>query len=281
MSDKQLFYKDFTVTTLEIKGDYEVWANDLEEYFLVSGYPEIYDSIARYVIPTIAGNASAEAKAVHITVLKQSRYTLYRSIGTSIKKEIAKEKFATSNVLELWIAIRSCFYLRDESTIQQLRDDITAWDVEKAGGWNEFIEGIERYYTRLDVVAMERSYNSSDKLHKLRSVLQKLDGEREKSIFNQTELLVDTVAGDSTAVYNACFKFADKRMKLIERPTTTTTTKQAAFATTTTPQFTRTPKPCPYCKVNGHQIKDCPTKKSDTSKGTLKPCTTWNAKTRT
>ena len=79
------------------------------------------------------------------------------------------------------------------------------------------MEGLERYYTRLDVIAGDRSYTPSDKLHKLRGVLSKLDGDREKSIFFQIDMIIDTTSGDATATYKACFTFADKNE--IDRPT--------------------------------------------------------------
>ena len=80
-----------------------------------------------------------------------------------------------------------------------IRDDITKWDLEKAGGWNPFVEGLERLYS-LDICAATRSFTSSDKLYKLRNALSKLDGDREKGVFHQLELLVDTVQGDDATV---------------------------------------------------------------------------------
>ena len=236
-------------------------------------------------MPTIPAESSEEQQASHEVILSQARYILYTSIGSSIKREISKERFSVGNVLQLWTAIRSCFFLRDEGTIQQIRDDIMNWDLEKAGGWNLFVEGLERFYSRLDICAAARSYMPSDKLFKLRNVLSKLNGEKERSIYHQVELLVDTVSGDDTAVYQACFKFADKRMKLIDHPIAA---KQAAFSAvssapprqTAFPRQTPIARTCPYCNDGGHLFRDCPRKRSDIQKGTVKACTTWNARTR-
>ena len=35
---KPLFYKDYAVEILELKGDYETWIRDIAEYFQVSGF---------------------------------------------------------------------------------------------------------------------------------------------------------------------------------------------------------------------------------------------------
>jgi hypothetical protein len=199
---KNLFYKDYAVKTLELKGDYEIWVRDIEEYFTVSGLPGHFAAIIDYTEPDVNADLPdgeelkdepqrIDKKARHAIIMTQARYSIYKSLGDSIKREIAKERFNTTNVLDLWRAVRSCFYIQDESTVQQLRDVITHWDIEKAGSWSAFVEGLERLYVRLDVVAGERSYTPSDKLHKLRSTLSKMEGEKEKNIFNQSELLVD------------------------------------------------------------------------------------------
>ena len=132
-------------------------------------------------------------------------------MGDSIKREIAKERLDIASVLDLWRAVRGCFFLSCEATVQQLRDEILQWDREKAGSWHAFTDGLERLYTRLDVVAGERSYNASDKLHKLRNVLSKLDGEKERNIYNQIELLIDSTDKEVNESYDQCYKFADKR----------------------------------------------------------------------
>jgi len=186
-----LFFKEYSVKTLELKGDYEIWVNDIEEYFLVSGFPQAFRAIQEYVEIDIntdyeGEHKEAELKARHALIVNQSRYAIYRSLGDTVKREIAKEHLSIEQVIDLWRAVRSCFYLQDEATVQQLRDDIARWDLEKAGGWNNFTEGLERYYKRLDVVAKERSFTPSDKLYKL---------------------------------YDQAFKFVDKRMKLIDKPT--------------------------------------------------------------
>ena len=34
--------------------------------------------------------------------------------------------------------------LNDEATVQHIRDDIMRWDLDKAGSWDLYVEGIER-----------------------------------------------------------------------------------------------------------------------------------------
>jgi len=131
------------------------------------------------------------------------------------------------------VAIRSCFYLDDEATIQQIRDDIATWDVDKAGSWAEWVAGIVKLYTRLDIVARDRTFHPSDKLFKLRSVLTKLDGEQERHIKAQVEIMVDQSLNNKASakdLYEQCWSFVDRRMKLLEK--TTTATKQTAMSVT-------------------------------------------------
>ena len=77
-----------------------------------------------------------------------------------VKREITKNtKQKTDTLLELWTAIRNCFYLEDEATIQQLRDDIANWDMEKAGSWSEWVMGLVKLYQRMDIVAKDRTFH--------------------------------------------------------------------------------------------------------------------------
>ena len=259
LSAQPLFYKDYAVKELETSGDYETWARDIEEYFAVSNLSRYYQAIAQYEMPVmgeVPEEKKVELKALHERILVQARYAIYRSLGSTIKREIAKEHYANTTVLDLWVAVRNCFFLRNESTIQQLRDEITVWDMEKAGSWATLIEGLERMYSRLDTIAADRTYTSSDKLHKLRSILSKLDGEKEKSIFNQVELLVDTSVSDIKETYEKCFKFADKRMKIIDKPVAA---RHAAFQTTGRTSIGI----CNYCKKKGHHEHECRKKKTE------------------
>ena len=114
-----------------------------------------------------------------------------------------------------------------------LRDEIAAWDLERAGSWSEWAIGIERLYSHLDIIAKGRSFHPSDKLFKLRTVLMKLDGEREKAIFYQLEIMMDQSKEEAKETWNLCWAFADKRMKLIDKPSAP---KQAAFSAVVTPQ---------------------------------------------
>jgi len=196
-SAESLFFKDYAVKTLELKGDYEIWSRDIEEYFNVSGLPTFFAAIVEYSEADPKADLRPDEKDCnldirHALIMKQARYAIYRSLGDTIKREIAKEKLDTTNVCDLWRAIRSCFYLEDEATIQQLRDDIGQLDIEKAGSWANFCDQLERLYTRLDVVAGERSFTSSDKL------------------------------------YEQCWKFADKRLKIIDKPQPAITAKRVA-----------------------------------------------------
>ena len=306
---KSLFYKDYVVRTLELKGDYEIWVRDIEEYFAVSGLPEHFAAIVDYTKPDIRadfdeelyvppkrtkpktrGNAEssssssaepeqqmAETKEIdlrlrHTVIMKQARYAVYRSLGDTIKREIAKEGFNTATVMDLWVAVRNCFYLRDESTVQQLRDAIMSWDMEKASNWDSYTEGLERYYSRLDIVAgSERSFTYSDKLYKLRNTLSKLEGDKEKQIFNQIEVMVDASEKEPKSLYEQCFKFADKRMKLLDRPVVP---RQTAFQVST-PTTT-----CTHCKQAGHKWKECPEKKKQRDERAKTLCRSWNASER-
>jgi hypothetical protein len=280
-SAKPLFYRDYCVKTLEIKGDYEIWAKDIEEYFTVSGLPAHFSAIIQFTEPDDNDDLPQDAKNVdlkvrHQQILQQARYAIYRSLGDTVKKEMAKERYDTSNAMHLWRAVRSCFYLIDESTVQQIRDDIQTLDLEKAGSWNSFTSDLEKLYARLDVVAGERSYTPSDKLHKLRNTLSKLEGEKEKNIANQIELLVDSSDKDPKDLYDQCYKFADKRMKILNP---TTTAKGTAF------YVSKQTTTCNYCKKSGHIIKDCPTKpplspEERKRREERRVCRTWNDTTK-
>jgi hypothetical protein len=169
-----LFYPEYSVKTLELKGDYEMWTNDIREYFLVSGFPAAFDAITKnrmpelttdYVAPQPEEKVKPKAKknqpedaaetddppkivdldVRYKAIVSQARYSIHRSLGESIKKEVAKMGLPTGSVVELWTAVRSCFFLLDESTVQQLRDDIVGWDVDKAGSWHAFVEGLGYY----------------------------------------------------------------------------------------------------------------------------------------
>ena len=114
-SVKSLFFKDYAVKTLELKGDYEIWAHDIEEYFSVSGLPNYFQAIVDYTEPDLnmdirEDEAEVDKTARHTLLMKQARYAIYRSLGDSIKREMAKEKLAITNVMDLWRAVRSCFY---------------------------------------------------------------------------------------------------------------------------------------------------------------------------
>ena len=106
----------------------------------------------------------------------------------------------------MWIAVRNCFFLRNESTVQSLRDSINSWNIEKAGNWKQYVDGLECMYSRLNIVAGDRGYTPSDKLHKLRTTLAKMEGEKEKNICHQVELL-DIVEGEMTEMSSKCWNF--------------------------------------------------------------------------
>ena len=195
-TNKSLFFKECAIKTLEIREDYETWVSDIREYFNVSGYPELSTALAsgKHIpleFDRLPWESKIDMQQRNVTVLLQGRYVIYRCIGITIKKEISKAKYKTETLEQLWIAIRNCFYLEDEAAIQQIRDDIAAWDVEKAGTWSEWVAGIVKLYSRLDIVAKERTFHPSDKLFKLRNILSKLDGENERAIRGQVEIMVD------------------------------------------------------------------------------------------
>src|SRR5688572_12034176 len=48
-----LFYPEYSVKTLELKGDYEMWTNDVKEYFLVSGFPACFEAITKNRMPEL------------------------------------------------------------------------------------------------------------------------------------------------------------------------------------------------------------------------------------
>ena len=100
---KPLFYPDFCVKTLELKGDYEIWSKDIEEYFTVSGFPTYFKAITEFAEPDVNDDLPAEAKEIdlqarHQQALQQARYAIYRSLGDSVKREMANK---TSQVLTL------------------------------------------------------------------------------------------------------------------------------------------------------------------------------------
>lgn len=85
---KPLFYKDYAVEVLELKGDYETWVRDIAEYFTVSGFPGYFKAINSYEMPVwntdcgpIPADKVAECKQRHEVILAQARYAVYRSIG--------------------------------------------------------------------------------------------------------------------------------------------------------------------------------------------------------
>jgi hypothetical protein len=221
----------------------------------VSGFPQHFQCIVDYTTPDVNHDlaeerADIDLEARHVTIMQQAKYAIYRSLGESIKREMAKERLVTTTVLDLWRAVRSCFYLVDESTIQQIRDDLLKWDLEKAGDWNTFTGELERLYARLDVVAGDRSYTPSDKLHKLRNILSKLEGEKEKNICNQIELLVDSSDKEVKDLYDQCYRFADKRMKLLN---VNVPSKGTAYSFTKAP----TSNFCVFCKKSNHTVTEC------------------------
>ena len=112
MANKNLFYPEYCVRALELKGDYEIWAADIKEYFHVSGYPNYFKCIDEYTEPDPnydipegdekqPEDKRIDKEARHKTLLQQSRYAIYRSLGDSIKKELAKERFAIDKVVDL------------------------------------------------------------------------------------------------------------------------------------------------------------------------------------
>ena len=152
-SNKSLFFKECGIKTLEIKEDYETWVSDVNEYFAVSGYPQLGRALKNGspisdILDALPGEQAQETIRRNKQVQLQGRYVLYKSIGASVKREITKNtKQKTDTLLELWTAIRNCFYLEDEATIQQLRDDIANWDMEKAGSWSEWVMGLVKLYS--------------------------------------------------------------------------------------------------------------------------------------
>lgn len=45
LAPKSVFFKDYSIKPLELKGDYELWAEDVKEYFAVSGLPQTFAAI--------------------------------------------------------------------------------------------------------------------------------------------------------------------------------------------------------------------------------------------
>ena len=143
-ASESLFFRDFNVKTLETNGDYEIWAEDMREYFNVSNYPALFRAISngedidKEVDYEAQEEPSAQEAKVNFdlrlkTLMSQAKYAIYRSLGDSIKKSISKDNLDTSTPQNLFNAVRSCFFKNEEGTVQQLRDDISLWDHEKAG----------------------------------------------------------------------------------------------------------------------------------------------------
>src|SRR5688572_17029673 len=120
-SPPNLFFKEYSVKTLELKGDYEIWVHVVEEYFHVSGFPQAFQAIQDYALIDVNTDCADEIeeenkqmmaarRTRHALLLSQSRYAIYRSLGDTVKREIAKERLSTENVIDLWRAVRSCFY---------------------------------------------------------------------------------------------------------------------------------------------------------------------------
>jgi len=84
-SSKNLFFKDYVVKTLELKGDYEIWAHDIEEYFIVSGYPNYFAAINEYVEPDPnqdipeGEEEKVDKKARHAMLMSQSRFAICKT----------------------------------------------------------------------------------------------------------------------------------------------------------------------------------------------------------
>ena len=313
---KSLFYSDYTIPLLELKGNYEMWVLDVENYFSVSRLLEHFASIRDNTEPdirhdlieevkkkkTTRATRSREAtttttttttttsslaelveeedkeellqislKVRHDLIMTQSRFVLWKGIGESIKREITREQLVTATSMDLWVAIRSCFYLHDESTTQQIKGDIWALDMGSAGSWTLFAEQIQRLYSRLETIAPDRCYNASDKLHKLTNVLKKLEGEAEKSLFVQVELMIDGTDKEARELYDQIYRFTDKRMRTMEKEASTVV-KHAAFQAVAKQPF------CTYCKKSGHIIKDCT--KTKTRKAVDIVCGKWNKITK-
>ena len=104
---KPMFFKDCAIKDLELNGDYETWANDVGEYFAISGFGKYFASIIRYELPVLLLGAvaleekqQADMEALHAQVMAQGRYVIYSSLGPTIKREVAKERFKTTSILD-------------------------------------------------------------------------------------------------------------------------------------------------------------------------------------
>jgi len=100
-----LFYKDCAIAVLEMRGDYETWVTDVQEYFNVSGFQKYFDKMTDSKIPVytdcdgvIPEDKIEEYKTRHSTILKQAHYIIYKSTGPTIKREIKKEGYVTKDV---------------------------------------------------------------------------------------------------------------------------------------------------------------------------------------
>ena len=128
---KPLFFQDYSVKTLEVKGDYEIWAHDIQEYFNVSGYPRSFEEITNHFVPRPdAENPPVEVDYKNSQQKNQKSRTLAGSSETchlpqpcdSIKRKLPS-KYETRQVHDLWLSVRYCFFVNSEATIQSLRGE--------------------------------------------------------------------------------------------------------------------------------------------------------------
>ena len=95
LSAKCLFFKDFNVKELEFNGDYETWANDMGEYFTISGFSRYFKALQNYKLPELGDvdeKFAEELAVLHDQVKAQGRYVIHRSLGPTVKREISKER---------------------------------------------------------------------------------------------------------------------------------------------------------------------------------------------
>jgi hypothetical protein len=57
---KSLFYNDYTIPTLELKGNYEMWVLDVQNYFEVSRLPAHFSAICDNTEPDIRADYEPE-----------------------------------------------------------------------------------------------------------------------------------------------------------------------------------------------------------------------------